>query len=276
MDVPGGTSRLGSDVHYPEERPAREVTVRPFSLARTPTTVAQFAAFVDATGYATRAERDLGGSAVFTPPRHPVDLRDPRQWWSWVEGASWRTPTGPGSTAEPDHPVTHVVLEDALAYCAWAGLRLPVEREWEHAARGGLAGAAYAWGDDRVDDTGEVPAVVFRGAFPWRSEGRAGTARVGSHPPNGFGLLDVTGNVWELVDTAWSPRHSAADPDADPGATPCCAPTSRTAGVVAKGGSFLCSDDYCSRYRPASRIPIALDSPTAHVGFRCARSGPSR
>ena len=258
VQVPGGTSRLGSDAHYPEERPARAVTVQPFLLARTPTTVAQFAAFVRETGYRTRAERDLGGSAVFTPSRHPVDLRDARQWWSWVEGASWQAPAGPGSAAVDTHPVTHVVLEDALAYCAWAGLRLPDEKEWEHAARGGLDGAAYAWGDER----GEVPAVVFRGQFPWRPERPAGTAPVGSHPPNGYGLLDVTGNVWELVDTAWSPQHPAAS---------CCAPTAAGAAAsVAKGGSFLCSDDYCSRYRPAARIPIAPDSPTAHVGFRCA------
>ena len=256
--VPGGTSLQGSAAHYPEERPAREVTVEPFLLARTPCTVGEFATFVDDTGYRTRAERDLGGSAVFTPPRHPVDLRDPRQWWSWVDGARWREPTGPGSSAEPDHPVTHVVLEDALAYCAWAGLRLPTEKEWEHAARGGLEAAAYAWGDDR----GDVPAAIFRGQFPWRSDGPAGTTAVGSYAPNGYGLLDVTGNVWELVDTAWMPRHAES---------PCCAPTAAGAdAVVAKGGSFLCSDDYCSRYRPASRIPIAPHSPTAHVGFRVA------
>lgn len=265
VDVPGGTSLLGSDAHYPEERPAREVTVAPFSLSRTATTVAQFSAFVADTGYRTRAERDLGGSAVFTPPRRPVGLRDPRQWWSWVEGASWRCPTGPGSAAVDDHPVTHVVLEDALAYCAWAGLRLPDEREWEHAARGGSTGD-FAWGD-QARPGGEVPAVVWRGEFPWRPDGVAGTAPVGTHPANGYGLLDAIGNVWELVDTAWSPQHPAAS---------CCAPLTATGAPagVAKGGSFLCSDGYCYRYRPAARIPVAADSPTAHVGFRCA--GPSR
>lgn len=261
VEIPAGTSVLGSDVHYPEERPAREVAVEPFAVARTPCTVGEFATFVRDTGYLTRAERDLDGSAVFTPPKHPVDLRDPNQWWSWVDGASWQAPTGPGSVALDDHPVTHVVLEDALAYSAWAGLRLPTEAEWEHAARGGLAGAAYAWGDER----GDIPAVVFRGEFPWLSAGPATTAPVGTHPPNGYGLLDVTGNVWELVDTAWTANHVG---------TPCCAPSGTEAAVVAKGGSFLCSDDYCSRYRPAARIPIALDSPTAHVGFRCA--APSR
>lgn len=260
--IPGGTSRLGSDAHYPEERPARDVTVEPFLLARTPCTVGEFATFVDDTGYLTRAERDLGGSAVFTPPRNAVDLRDPRQWWSWVAGASWQAPCGPGSVAVAQHPVTHVVVEDALAYCSWAGLRLPVEDEWEHAARGGLDGVAYAWGDER----GDVPAVVFRGDFPWRSTSPAATAPVGTHPPNGYGLLDVTGNVWELVDTAWTANHRG---------TPCCAPAAAGSdAVVAKGGSYLCSDDYCSRYRPAARIPIAPDSPTAHVGFRCA--APSR
>lgn len=262
VEIPGGTSLLGSSVHYPEERPARYVEVEPFSLARTPCTVGEFATFVADTGYLTRAERELGGSAVFTPPKHPVDLRDPRQWWSWVDGASWQAPTGPGSSGLPDHPVTHVVVEDALAYCAWAGLRLPTEAEWEHATRGGLEGAAYAWGHER----GDIPAVVFRGEFPWRSTSPTTTAPVGTHPPNGYGLLDVTGNVWELVDTAWTANHVG---------TPCCAPNVTEAdAVVAKGGSFLCSDDYCSRYRPAARIPIAPDSPTAHVGFRCA--APSR
>ena len=264
--VPGGTTVLGSDAHYPEERPARAVTVGEVALARTPTTVGQFAAFVDATGYRTRAERDLGGSAVFTPPRRPVDLREPRQWWTWVDGASWRQPQGPGSSAEPDHPVVHVVLDDALAYCAWAGLRLPDEREWEHAARGGTTGA-FAWGDDERPG-GEVPAVVWRGQFPWRSDGPAGAQPVGTHPPNAAGLLDVIGNVWELVDTAWSPRHPAQT---------CCAPPSATTAAVgvAKGGSFLCSPDYCARYRPAARIPVAADSPTAHVGFRCAGPSPA-
>jgi sulfatase modifying factor 1 len=265
LDIPGGTSRLGSDAHYPEERPAREVTLAGFS--RTPTTVGQFAAFVEATGYRTAAERTLGGSAVFTPPRHPVDLRDPRQWWSWVAGACWSAPAGPGSTAAPDHPVTHVVLEDALAYCEWTGLRLPDEEQWEHAARGGLHAATYAWGDDR----GGVPAVVWRGQFPWKPEGSAGTAPVGSHPPNGYGLVDVTGNVWKLADSAWRPQRSAATT----GAASCCAPTATgPSASVAKGGSFLCSDDYCSRFRPAARIPVAADSPTAHVGFRCAGRSP--
>lgn len=269
VDVPGGTSRLGSDRHYPEERPAREVRVDALRLARTPTTVAQFAAFVASTGYVTRAESDLGGSAVFTPPRHRVDLRDPRQWWSWIEGASWWRPEGPGSDVDDraDHPVTHVVLDDALAYCAWVQLRLPDEREWEHASRGGLTRTDYAWGDEPRPD-GDVPAVVWRGAFPWRAEGAAGTRPVGTFPANGFGLLDVIGNVWELVDTAWSPQHPAAS---------CCAPLAATGAPagVAKGGSYLCSDDYCARYRPAARIPVATDSPTSHVGFRCAAPRPS-
>jgi formylglycine-generating enzyme required for sulfatase activity len=160
------------------------------AVARTPTTVAQFAGFVAATGYRTRAERDLGGSAVFTPPRGPVDLRDPAGWWTWVPGTSWQHPLGPGTVPDDEHPVTHVVVEDALAYSAWAGLRLPSEREWEHAARGGLAGADYAWGDD-ARPGGDVPAVVWRGQFPWRPDGVAGTRPVGTYPPNGHGLYDV-------------------------------------------------------------------------------------
>lgn len=259
VDVPGGTSLQGSDRHYPEERPARQVAVDAFRLARTPTTVEQFAAFVDATGYLTRAESDLAGSAVFTPPSGPVDLRDPRAWWTWVDGASWHAPEGPGSTVlgREEHPVVHVVLEDALAFAAWAGLRLPGETEWEHAALGGQPAA---------EDAAPADAVVWRGEFPWRSDGPAGTRAVSGRLPNGYGLLDVLGNVWELVDTPWSSRHLA---------TPCCAPQIPEAGApgVAKGGSFLCAPSYCARYRPAARIPVAADSPTAHVGFRCA--GPS-
>jgi formylglycine-generating enzyme len=274
VPIPGGTSLLGSDSHYPEERPARDLVVQDLFLAREPTTVAQFAEFVDATGYVTRAEGDLGGSAVFTPPSGPVDLRDPTRWWTWVPGTSWQAPEGPGSdvTDRADHPVTHVVLADALAYCAWAGLRLPDEREWEHAARGGRRGAAYAWGDE-ARPGGDVPAVVWRGEFPWRPDGAAGTRPVATFEANGYGLYDAIGNVWELVDTAWSPQHAATPHPKES----CCGPPSAAdaAAVVAKGGSFLCSDDYCARYRPAARIPVASDSPTAHVGFRCAGPRPS-
>jgi sulfatase modifying factor 1 len=255
--IPGGTALQGSDDDYPEERPAQPVRVTDFRLARTPVTVDEFAAFVDDTRHVTVAER-LTGSAVFRPPSGPVDLRDPRGWWSDVEGRD-------------DHPVVHVALEDALAYCAWAGLRLPTEAEWEHGARGGLHAARYAWGDEETVDAG-VAANVWRGAFPWRSEkpGGAGTEPVGRYPANRFGLLDVIGNVWELTGTAWT-RSRHADPQ--PGEPACCGPprpAQVTTTVVAKGGSFLCSPDYCARYRPAARIPVTADSPSANVGFRCA------
>ncbi len=262
LDVPGGTTLLGSDRHYPEERPARPVITAGFRLAREPVSVGQFAAFVTATGHRTSAETaDPPGSNVFTPPRGPVDLRDPSGWWSFVPAASWRQPSGPGSAPATQHePVVHVTLADALAFCAWAGLRLPSETEWEHAARAGRSGAAYTWGDERAPD-GAVPAHVFRGAFPWYDLAGAHPVPPGRHAPNELGLLDMTGNVWELVDTAW--QH--------PRPAPCCGPSTSTPVLsVAKGGSFLCSDDYCSRYRPAARIPVAADSPTGHLGFRCA------
>lgn len=277
--IPGGTSVIGSDGHYPEERPASQVAVAPFRLARRPVTVAEFRAFVEATGHVTVAERRpdpaaypgvdpallVPGSSVFTPPSGPVDLRDPRNWWSWVPGACWRRPEGPGSDVDgrADHPVVHVAVADALAYCRWARLRLPTEPEWEHACRGGLDGAPFAWGDQEAPD-GVVPANVWRGAFPWRHDGAtAGTTPVGRYPPNGFGLVDVIGNAWELTSSTWSPRH---------GPTTCCVPAvpDVKAMAVAKGGSFLCSPDYCARYRPAARIPVAADSPSANVGFRCA------
>jgi sulfatase modifying factor 1 len=272
VHIPGGTALQGSDDDYPEEGPAHRVRVADFRLARTPVTVAEFAAFVDDTGHVTVAER-LPGSAVFRPPSGPVDLRDPRGWWSWLPGASWRHPEGPASDVDgrDDHPVVHVALEDALAYCAWAGTRLPTEAEWEHAARGGLHAARYVWGDEATVD-GVVPANVWCGVFPWRSEkpGGAGTEPVGRYPPNGFGLLDVIGNVWELTSTAWTPSRAPLA-RAQASGTCCGLPDASThSAVVAKGGSFLCSPDYCARYRPAARIPVATDSPSANVGFRCA------
>lgn len=253
ITVPSGSFTMGSDHHYPEERPAHQVQVAGFRISRAPVTVAEFAAFVGATGWVTTAEHPLpavpAGGAVFTPPDHPVDLADPSQWWSRVPGAQWRHPFGPGSEAAGDHPVTQVSHADAVAYCAWAGAALPTEDQWELAAQG-------ASRDD---------ATVWQGSFPHAPDGPVGTSAVGSHRPNPLGLLDAVGNVWEWTSTPWTGSHAPR----------CCAPAEDplAPGValqVAKGGSFLCSEQYCARYRPQARTAMAVDSPACHLGFRTA------
>lgn len=294
--VPGGTLLMGSDEYYPEERPVHEREVAAFRLARSPVTNAQFAAFVADTGYETIAERPLDaaeypgvaaadlapGAMVFTPTAGPVDLRDWRQWWRWEPGAHWLRPTGAGSDAvatSPQHPVVHIAYADALAYADWAGLRLPTEAEWEWAARGGLVGRRFAWGDDPRPD-GALLADTWQGAFPYRNTGAAGwfgTAPVGTFPANGYGLVDMIGNVWEWTSDYWMPRH------ARPGALAVDAeqrtnlltrssaePGSRIPRRVLKGGSHLCAPEYCLRYRPAARSAQAEDTAMTHIGFRCA------
>ena len=263
--IPAGRYRIGSDVHYPEERPARAVEVAAFRIDPTPVTNEAFARFVAATGHVTAAETaQPAGSAVFVMTDGPVDLRDPSNWWRFVTGATWREPEGPGSSiaGRDRHPVVHVGFDDALAFARWSGKRLPTEAEWEVAARGGLADAEYAWGDELAPG-GHLMANVWSGAFPWyfARQGRPGTTPVGSFPANGYGLFDMIGNVWE-----WT--ASAAHP---PGTCSCAPPREAGAAfVVLKGGSFLCAAEYCARYRPAARIPLTRDSTTMHVGFRCA------
>jgi formylglycine-generating enzyme required for sulfatase activity len=204
---------------------------------------------------------------VFQPTRGPVDLSDFRNWWSYVPGASWARPEGPGSDVytRAAHPVTHVAYEDALAYAAWAGKALPTEAEWEYAARGGLHGAVYAWGNAPFPD-GRVMANTWHGEFPWQNlsvDGFTGTSPVGSYPANGYGLYDMTGNVWE-----WT-----VDPfEHEPSASPCCggaAPGAHERRLVIKGGSHLCAPNYCLRYRPAARQSETPDTSTSHLGFRC-------
>lgn len=292
--IPGGTFRMGSDRHYPEEAPVREVEVGGRWLARTPVTNEAFAAFVEATGYVTVAERALdpaefpgappenlvAGSMVFTPPGVPVDLRHLSQWWSWVPGASWRRPRGPGSEVPgPAHPVVHVAYDDATAYCEWAGLVLPTEAEWEHAARGGLVSATYTWGD-RPETPDRPRANHWRGDFPWRADsGFGATSATGSYPLNGYGLADMAGNVWEwTADWYRSARTSrtAGGPDRDMGGGTAeesldpNQPQFRVPRKVIKGGSFLCADSYCLRYRPAARRPQMIDTGMSHIGFRCS------
>ncbi|MFI5049660.1 MAG: formylglycine-generating enzyme family protein [Gaiellales bacterium] len=298
--IPGGEFAMGSDHHYPEEAPAHRVSVDGFWIDRCAVTNRDFARFVDATGHVTVAERapdpaEYPGarpeylvpfSAVFQMPPGPVDLRNAYNWWIHLPGASWRKPKGPRGPAAlkrlPTHPVVHVAWDDVAAYAEWAGKQLPTEAEWEFAARGGLDGAEYAWGDDMTPG-GIHMANTWQGEFPvenLKQDGFAGTAPVGSFPANGYGLHEMTGNVWEWT-TDWYRDHAAAP------ASPCCAPPRNPAGGerersydpqlpdvaiprrVIKGGSHLCAPNYCRRYRPAARMPQAVDTSTSHIGFRC-------
>ncbi len=302
--IPGGTARVGCERFYPEEGPVREVAVDPFYVDARLITVKQFSRFVRETGYVTVAEIApdpkeypdadpallVPGSLVFQPSPGPIPLHDASAWWAWVPGAQWRHPRGPGSDVRQrgDHPVTHVAFEDASAYAEWAGKRLPSEAEWEVAARGGLDSKVFAWGDDERPG-GTLMANHWQGAFPWRNEGAKGwrgTSPVASFPPNGFGLYDVTGNVWEWTTDFFAP-HGAGTPGAEAEAKSCCGPprnprmTSPDASYdfgnpgahiprrVLKGGSHLCAPEYCFRYRPAARHPEAIDTSTSHIGFRC-------
>jgi len=294
--IPGGTFLMGSDRHYPEERPAHRVSVDGFWMDAHAVTNDEFARFVAATGYVTLAERTpdpadypgakpellVPGSAVFRKPAHRVDLRDPYQWWAYVPGANWRHPFGPDSSIEGlgDHPVVHVAYEDALAYARWAGKDLPTEAEWEFAARGGLDGATYAWGDEFLPG-GRFMANTWQGEFPIQNlalDGFEWTAPVGSFPPNGYGLYDMIGNVWEWTRDEYREYGAAV--------RPCCAstkprggergasddprtPGSRIPRKVIKGGSYLCAPNYCRRYRPAARLAQPVDTSTCHLGFRC-------
>jgi formylglycine-generating enzyme len=301
VQVSGGRFRMGSAAFYPEEAPVRELEVGSFTIDRGPVTVDQFTRFVEETGYVTIAERAPDpaeypdadpsllhpGSAVFHPTPGPVPLQDPTRWWAYVPGASWQHPWGPNSdnSQRGDHPVTHVAFEDAAAYAEWAGKQLPSEAEWEYAARGGLDGAVFAWGDDQRPG-GELMANFWQGEFPWRNTGAngwRGTSPVGLFPANGFGLHDVTGNVWEWT----TDYYSARGPGADAAASACCkpplnpqietpdgshdrdAPRASIPRRVIKGGSHLCAPSYCLRYRPAARQPEAIDTSTSHIGFRC-------
>ncbi|MGN6169791.1 MAG: formylglycine-generating enzyme family protein [Solirubrobacteraceae bacterium] len=301
VEIKPGTFWMGSERFYAEEQPIREVAVDGFAIDRGPVTVAEFARFVDETGYVTVAERApdpaqypdarpellVAGSAVFHPTPGPVPLDDPSRWWAYVPGASWRHPWGPASdnAQRGDHPVTHVAYEDAESYAAWAGKALPSEAEWEYAARGGLDGAIFAWGDEQ-HPAGALMANSWQGDFPWRNTGAKGwrgTTPVGLFAPNGYGLYDVTGNVWEWTADYYAPRG----PGSEKPRSPCCGPprNPRTADPdasydigrpgahiprrVIKGGSHLCAPGYCLRYRPAARQPEAIDTSTSHIGFRC-------
>ena len=313
--IPGGEFTMGSDADYAyaNEKPAHRVKVAPFWIDAKPVSNADFAQFVGATGYKTVAERPVNweemkkqvppgtpkppeemlvpGSLAFRPTAGPVDLRDMSQWWVWMPGASWRHPEGPDSTIEgrEDHPVVQVAFEDAQAYAKWAGKRLPTEAEWEFAARGGLEGKRYAWGDEERPD-GRIMANRWTGDFPYRNDkedGFAGSAPVGSFPANGFGLFDMGGNVWNWCSDLYRADTFAARASED---KVCCDPRGplttqdettipgdpsppSVPGAerrVTKGGSFLCNPSYCESYRPSARRGTPPDTGSSHVGFRCA------
>jgi formylglycine-generating enzyme len=295
--IPGGEFAMGSNEFYPDEAPVRRIAVDAFRIDAYAVTNDRFATFVEATGYVTMAERvpdaalypgarpeDLvPGSLVFTMTDGPVDLRNYGNWWRWIHGAQWRHPTGPDSGLDGlgDHPVVHIAHADAEAYCAWAGGSLPSEAEWELAARGGLDGKRFVWGDDDPQET-EPVANTWQGRFPYENtevDGYTRTSPVGSYPANGFGLYDMAGNVWEWTDDWYTDRPGALVEHA------CCAPSDPRGGTVdgsldpnqpetpiprkvIKGGSHLCTPQYCYRYRPAARQPQMLDTSTSHLGFR--------
>jgi formylglycine-generating enzyme required for sulfatase activity len=300
--IPGGTFRMGSNKHYPEERPVHRVSVDGFWMDRYPVTNARFSRFVDAAAFTTfaeippnpadypdaRPEMLFAGSLVFVPPDGRVDLSDIRNWWHYVRGADWRHPYGEDSSNDSlqDHPVVQVTFADAETFASWEGKALPTEAEWEFAARGGLDGAAFAWGEEFLPQDRYL-ANTWQGDFPWQNlvkDGYERTSPVGAFPPNGFGLYDMIGNVWEWTTDWYKPRHPHDEPKI------CCIPSNprgprveesydpaeadvKMPRKVLKGGSHLCAPNYCRRYRPASRYPQPIDTSTSHIGFRCIVRG---
>lgn len=299
--IPEGNFRMGSDHHYPEEAPSHQVQLNGFWMDKYLVTNAQFSQFVKATGHRTQAELPVDpaeypnapldllapASMVFVAPSGPLGLDDHYRWWQYLPGAHWRQPEGHGSSIKGRelHPVVHVTHADASAYAAWIGKSLPSEAEWERAARGGLEGAEFAWGHE-LHPGGQAVANTFQGDFPHHNtllDGYEGSSPVGVFPPNGYGLFDIIGNVWEWTDD-WYQTHATLLADAKKSA--CCTTTnprgaSEQASIdltsqhgnvprrVVKGGSFLCAPSYCRRYRPAARMAQGIDTSTCHLGFRC-------
>lgn len=306
--IQGGIYTMGSTENYAEkhEGPEIKVEIKSFYMDETEVTNAQFSKFVEATGYKTLAERPIdweqikqelppgtpkphdsllaAGSLVFTPPTHPVQLNDYSQWWKWVVGANWKYPEGPGSSIEGkgNHPVVHIAYEDAQAYAKWAGKRLPTEAEWEYAAQGGKDGSQFIWGEE-LTPQGQYLANFFQGSFPYENSAADGfnsTAPVKSFPKNKFGLYDIIGNVWEWTSDLYRPDIKKIYQEK--GITMCKNPTGPERSYdpndpyasqkrVTKGGSFLCSVEYCSNYRASSRMATSFDSGQNHLGFRCVK-----
>lgn len=300
--IEGGSFQMGSNDHYPEESPIHAVSVDGFWIDKYTVTNAQFSQFFEATRYVTVAERapdpaDYPGarpemlvpaSVMFRKAPYPVELSDHYNWWTYVPGADWRHPYGPQSNLKgmAKHPVVHIAYEDAVAFAEWAGKEIPTEAEWEFAARGGIDGAEFAWGDEFAPD-GKQMANTWQGEFPHENtldDGFEWIAPVGSYPPNGYGLYDVIGNVWEWT-ADWYQKHNEV-------VSSCCGnmkekirdreksydpntPQIKIPRRVMKGGSYLCAPNYCRRYRPAARMAQAIDTSTCHLGFRCVVRPPA-
>lgn len=299
--IHGGKFKMGSDKFYPEEKPVRQVTVDGFYMDKYAVTNEAYKKFVDETAYITVAERPLDpkeypgadpkllvpGALVFQKAKGPVNLKDYHNWWAWVPGANWKHPKGPGSSLKgiEQHPVVHIAYEDAEAYAKWAGKELPTEAEWEFAARGGLEGMDYTWGNDDMQHI-KPKANTWQGLFPFENlltDKYEDTSPVGSFEPNGYGLYDMAGNTWEWT-SDW--YVASLDESANKVKTCCttninprvvspeasydaCQPNIKIPRKVIKGGSHLCAPNYCLRYRPAARQPQMIDTGMNHLGFRC-------
>jgi formylglycine-generating enzyme len=299
--IKGGTFSMGSENFYPEEKPVHQVTVSSFHIDKHVVTNAQYQKFITETGYVTVAERPLNaadypgvqpellapGALIFKKAKGPVNLKSYFNWWAWMPGTNWQHPAGPESSIVglENHPVVHVAYEDAEAYAKWAGKELPTEAEWEYAARGGLEGMSFTWGNEDKQLT-QPMANTWQGEFPYQNlmiDKYEGTSPVGSYAPNGYGLYDMAGNVWEWT-SDWYVQH--LDESANK-VKSCCTshvnprvvspeqsydlaqPDIKIPRKVVKGGSHLCAPNYCLRYRPAARQPQMIDTGMTHIGFRC-------